>query len=77
MFYIGVTDDIERRVIQHNSGVSKWTKRYAGSWSLAYTRKFTNLSDARKFENLLKLQKGCNAFYQITSLIKSDFMPGS
>ncbi len=31
-FYTGVTDDLQRRLHDHNSGLSKWTKRYAGSW---------------------------------------------
>ena len=67
-FYIGLTDDLERRLAQHNSGESKWTRRFAGSWQLAWTREFPSLRQARKFENLLKRQKGGDGFRKITGL---------
>ncbi len=33
--YIGLSDDIGRRLTQHNSGVSKWT-RHRGPWELVW-----------------------------------------
>ena len=72
-FYIGITENIEIRLSQHNTGISKWTKRYAGTWKLVWTREFPSLSDARKFENRLKKQKGGKGFWSITQLNKDDF----
>jgi predicted GIY-YIG superfamily endonuclease len=31
LFYIGLSDDVSRQVIQHNEGVSKWTQS-RGPW---------------------------------------------
>ncbi len=25
-FYIGITEDVDQRILDHNTGVSKWTK---------------------------------------------------
>ncbi|HMP89675.1 MAG TPA: GIY-YIG nuclease family protein, partial [Kiritimatiellia bacterium] len=45
--YIGVTNDVSRRLADHNAGISKWTKRYAGSWQLIWQKAFPALGDAR------------------------------
>ncbi len=55
--YIGVTDDVNRRLVQHNQGVSKWT-RGRGPWSLEWFSTPRSLGDARALENLMKRQKG-------------------
>jgi putative endonuclease len=65
--YIGLTDSLERRLSQHNSGTSKWT-RSRGPWSLVWQSASLTLGSARKLENLLKRQKGGIGFYQITGL---------
>ena len=51
-FYIGLSDDLERRIDQHNTGISKWT-RDKGPWKLFWQSTDMNLSDARKLELLL------------------------
>ncbi len=66
--YVGLTENIEHRLRQHNSGESKWTKRYAGSWTLAWSEACENLSSARKLENQLKRAKGGAGFYTRTGL---------
>jgi putative endonuclease len=66
-FYIGVSDDVERGLQQHNADQSQWTKR-KGPWHLAWTSGATSLSEARKLENLLKRQKGGSGFYRITGI---------
>ena len=68
-YYIGVTDGIPRRVEQHNNGISKWTEN-RGPWVLVWHKEFKDLSEARKFENKLKRQKGGDGFYTITGLEK-------
>ncbi len=55
--YIGLSDDVARRVEQHNDGTSTWT-RHRGPWALEWTSRPLSLTDARKLENLLKRQKG-------------------
>ena len=72
-FYKGVTDRIAHRLTQHNNGESKWTKRHAGTWELVWQREFPSLGAARKFENLLKRQKGGNGFWHLTGLDPCDF----
>ena len=69
-FYIGLTDDIPRRVDQHNSGASRWTKG-KGPWVLRWQSDELSLSDARRLENALKRQKGGTAFYKMTGLPRS------
>ena len=64
-FYIGLSDDPQRRANQHNAGESKWT-RGKGPWSLVSQSEEMSLSDARKLEILLKRQKGGDGFYKIT-----------
>jgi putative endonuclease len=61
-FYIGLTEDIDHRIEQHNSGKSRWTTRYAGTWMLVWRQQFSSLGLARRFENRLKKQKGGNGF---------------
>ena len=60
-FYIGLSDDVDRRLEQHHQGVSKWTKT-RGPWRLVWQSEDLSLSDARKLENHLKRQKGRSRF---------------
>src|SRR5437867_11018749 len=63
-FYIGISDDADRRIGQHNRGESRWTK--AGTpWTCVWKSKNLSLSDARKLEILLKRQKGGAGFYRL------------
>ena len=71
-FYIGLSDEVERRINQHNVGQSTWT-RGKGPWNLIWQSEEMNLSAARKLELLLKRQKGGDGFYKITGLSR----PGS
>ena len=44
-FYIGLSDDVVRRINQHNVGDSRWT-RGKGPWRLICQSEEMNLSDA-------------------------------
>jgi putative endonuclease len=66
-FYIGLSNDVARRVEQHTTGQSRWTKA-RGPWTLVWQSAEMNLSDARKTELLLKRQKGGDGFYKMTGL---------
>jgi putative endonuclease len=65
--YIGLSEKVEHRLEDHNSGVSKWTK-YRGPWVLLWTSEAMSLTEARKLENKLKRQKGGSGFYAITGI---------
>jgi len=56
--YIGLSENVEQRLQDHNSGVSTWT-RHRAPWTLGWiSHKQSDLRSARKLENLLKRQKG-------------------
>lgn len=55
--YIGVSVDPSTRLVQHNNGLSKWT-RGKGPWTLDWISKPMSLGEARKLEGQLKRQKG-------------------
>ncbi len=72
-YYIGIFEDVDIRVRQHNEGKSRWTKG-KGPWGLAWTSQVMSLSDARKLVNNLKRQGRGSGFYSITGLARP---PGS
>ncbi len=45
-YYIGCTDNPNRRITEHNSGLSKYTK-VGIPWILVYTECYNTLSEAR------------------------------
>ena len=51
--YIGITNDIRRRLVEHNSGKTKSTKAYT-PWKLLYFELRENYKEARKREKYLK-----------------------
>ncbi len=55
-FYIGHTGDLGKRLADHNSGESRYTKRKV-PWRLVYEEKFETRSEAMKREKFLKAQK--------------------
>jgi len=55
-YYIGTTNNIERRIQEHNNGKSKATKN-RGPWNIVYTEKFRTRSQAMKREYYIKSQK--------------------
>ena len=70
-FYIGLSEDVQIRLQQHNSGVSQWT-RHRGPWKLVWTSQRLPISEARKLENFLKRQKRGDGFYRTTGLLRSS-----
>ena len=51
--YVGLTNDLERRIKEHNNGKGKSTKGFL-PWKLVYSEKFENRIEARKREKYLK-----------------------
>ena len=55
--YKGLTNDVERRIVEHNNGKTKTTKAYR-PWSLVYKEKHESLEKAREREKYLKTGEG-------------------
>jgi putative endonuclease len=55
-YYIGQTSDIEKRLLNHNSGYSKSTKS-GMPWKLVYSENFNTRQQALKRETELKKYK--------------------
>lgn len=52
-FYIGYTNNIGKRIDEHNAGLSPATKRYI-PWRLVYLEGYANKEDARDREEKIK-----------------------
>ena len=65
--YIGISEDVNRRLDDHNNGKSRWTKSRR-PWTLVWQSRPLSLTDARKLENLLKRQKGGQGLESLLSL---------
>ncbi len=55
--YVGVTNNIEKRIFEHNQGRCRYTKGRI-PWKIIYTEKYLNLGEARKREIFLKSGQG-------------------
>ena len=70
-FYIGVSDDVARRVKQHNTGQSRWTKGRV-PWTIVWQSGGLSLSEARKLEKRLKRQKGGHGLFHLVGVRPSS-----
>lgn len=52
-YYVGCTDNIERRLKEHNKGLSTYTKNQR-PWELKYKEEYSSLSEARRRERQIK-----------------------
>ncbi|MFA6422835.1 MAG: GIY-YIG nuclease family protein [Patescibacteria group bacterium] len=55
--YVGSTNDLERRISEHNSGKSTFTNKYR-PWILFYYEETETLEEARKREKYFKTCSG-------------------
>ena len=55
--YIGYTVDLDRRIIEHNTSQSGYTRNYK-PWELVYFEEFGSKSEAIKRERFFKTGKG-------------------
>jgi putative endonuclease len=67
--YVGSTDDLEKRLIEHNQGKCKSTK-YRRPLKLIYQEEFNSLAEARLREKFLKTRKGREELKEIFEKIK-------
>jgi putative endonuclease len=62
--YTGSTNDLERRLQEHNNGLSKYTKLTA-PFELVYTEEYKTKSEAYRREIFLKTGKGRQVLKEI------------
>ncbi|MBI5357374.1 GIY-YIG nuclease family protein [Candidatus Saccharibacteria bacterium] len=55
--YVGQTKDIDKRIVAHNTNMSRYTKN-KGPWKLVYSEDFETRSEAMKREKYFKTGKG-------------------
>ncbi|MEI6296377.1 MAG: GIY-YIG nuclease family protein [bacterium] len=55
--YIGYTENLKRRLIEHNQGLNLSTKRYR-PWKIIYYEACISEKDARRRERYLKTTQG-------------------
>ncbi|MBU1031374.1 GIY-YIG nuclease family protein [Patescibacteria group bacterium] len=62
--YIGSTNDLVRRLSEHNRGHTQST-RQKGIWKVIYTEEYNQLLEARRRERQIKSYKGGNGFKKL------------
>jgi len=55
-YYVGHTEDLQKRIEQHNSGISDFTST-ANDWVLVYSEEFGSRELARSREMAIKKKK--------------------
>ena len=63
-YYIGHSENVQGRLMQHNTGYVKSTKRYM-PWEIVYTEEYQTKSEANRRELEIKSYKGGNAFKKL------------
>jgi putative endonuclease len=56
-FYVGHSDNLERRLHEHNSGQTRFTSNIASDWQLMYHEQFESRALAAKREREIKARK--------------------
>ena len=51
--YVGITNDLSRRLTQHRKGQSHWSSR-ADDWLMVYSHQFDSMPSARQMEMTIK-----------------------
>lgn len=67
-FYIGQSYNLEKRAIEHNLRLSKYTAKYDGIWEIVYDEIFPSRGEAMKREKFLKKQKNKNFYKKLCKI---------
>ena len=67
-YYIGSTDDLLRRLNDHNTGRTSSTK-HKGPWTLKWSREFETRSEAMAEEKRLKAKKSRTYLEYLISMV--------
>ncbi|WP_336514362.1 GIY-YIG nuclease family protein [Pollutibacter soli] len=65
-YYVGSTNDLERRMTEHNRGKERFTKT-GSPWKLVYQEKFDELILARRRELAIKKMKSRTSIQKLIS----------
>ena len=57
LVYTGLAKNVKKRVSDHNSGSSLWTRR-GKNWKLVYSKEYKTVKEAREREKYLKNTAG-------------------
>ena len=68
-YYIGHTEDVDKRITKHNAGEVKSTK-YGKPWKIIYLEEYSSRSDAYQRELEIKSYKGGIKFKKLLGLWK-------
>jgi putative endonuclease len=76
-YYIGSTQDVEKRLRQHNAKANRgWTNRFTG-WELVYREERPTRLDARRRERALKNMRGTKAYWALLGMEPPAKKPAS
>ena len=67
--YLGCTNDLRKRLAEHNAGKAKWTK-LKGPWEVKYYEAFYSQKDA--FNREKKLKKNARGLQELKKRIKES-----
>jgi predicted GIY-YIG superfamily endonuclease len=56
-YYIGATENLERRLIEHKRGSNHTTRRFGGEIELVVAKELPSMVEARTVESTLKRKK--------------------
>ncbi len=60
-YYVGYTQNVDKRLKEHNSGKSKYTKNHK-PYVLVYTESYDKLAQAKQREQYIKSYKSIKTF---------------
>jgi putative endonuclease len=66
MLYKGSTEDIQRRLLEHNSAMTNFTSKYR-PWELVYFETFPTRSEAIRSEKFFKTGRGREFLNEVIS----------
>jgi len=64
-YYIGIAADVEKRLIEHNTKMGRWTSAFK-PWRIVATEEFADRVGASRRERFLKSRDGIAARRQLT-----------
>ena len=65
--YVGMTENIQRRLIEHNAGKSKFTSGHT-PWEIIYTEMAENFIEGRIREKYLKTSAGKKFYLKVIEM---------